>query len=129
MSRGRAGRIRDVERTAPQTPSRRLRLSRVEIDRMIEEAVVDCHDEEEQHSALLCALQENIQCPTAALIVGEEVTLLGFDWHGSPGEIAARCERGGRVYEISAIALQWPGQPPQGAEWVEAYRAWLRPVR
>lgn len=127
MSRGRAGRARGAARAAPA--STRLRLSKAKIARMIEEAIVDCHDEDEQHSALLDAVQDHVKCPTAALIIGEPVTLLGFDWYGSPGEIVARCERTGRIYEVNAIALEWPGPPPAGAEWVEAYRAWLRPVR
>lgn len=91
---------------------------------LIEEALVDCYNEEEQHGAFLVTLEDHIACPVRALVVGEEVTLVGFDREGM-GEIAAKCRRGDRTYRINVTALEWPGALPPGAEWLEAYRAWL----
>jgi len=96
-----------------------------QLEAMVAEAIVDCYTEEEQHGGFLVALEENIPCPVAALVVGAEVQVLGFDW-SPPGEIVARCRRQRRDYEINVTALQWPGSPPEGAEWIEAYRLWLR---
>jgi hypothetical protein len=91
---------------------------------MIEEAIVDCHGEEEQHEGLLVALEEHLACPFAALVVGQEVTVIGLD-RDPPGEIVARCVRADREHRINVTALEWAADPPGGAEWIDAYRAWL----
>lgn len=105
--------------------AKRGRLDKGRLEAMIAEAIVDCYNEEEQHGGFLVSLEENIACPVTALVVGTEVDVLGFDWN-PPGEIVARCRRGDRKYEINVTALEWPGPPPEGAEWIEAYRLWLR---
>ncbi|MHB8512464.1 MAG: calcium-binding protein [Actinomycetota bacterium] len=92
---------------------------------MIEEAIVDCYNEDEQHGGFLVMLEENLACPMSALVVGAEVTVSGFDWN-PPGEIVARCRRGDREHMINVTALEWPGSQPSGAEWIQAYRLWLR---
>ena len=71
-------------------------------------------------------LEDRVACPFAALVVGEEVDVRGFDWAGTPHEIVALCRRKGRTYRVSVTALQWAGRCPGGAEWLDAYRAWLK---
>lgn len=93
---------------------------------MIEEALVDCYTEDEQHEAFVVMLEDHLQCPLKAHVIGEEVTVLGFEREDSFGEILAKCQRGKRTYSINVTALEWPGRPPKGREWVEAYRAWRR---
>jgi hypothetical protein len=66
-----------------------------------------------------------IPCPFTALVVGDEVEVRGFDWAGTPHEIVARCRRKGRAHRVNVTALQWVGRRPTGAEWLDAYRAWL----
>jgi hypothetical protein len=61
-----------------------------------------------------------------ALVVGEEVDVQTFAWAGAPHEIVALCRRKGRTYRVSVTALQWVGRRPAGAEWLDAYRAWLK---
>lgn len=105
----------------------RMRSKRVSarIAKLVEEAIVDCYTEDEQQGGFLVMLEEHLRCPVRALVVGEDVTVVGFDWD-PPGEIVARCRRDRRVHRVNVTALEWPGAPPQGAEWIEAYRAWLR---
>jgi len=92
---------------------------------MIEEATVDCYNDDEQHEGFLVTLEEHLRCPVRGLVVGEAVTVLRFDREPSSG-IVAICRRGRRVFRINLTAVEWPGAPPPGAEWMEAYRAWLR---
>lgn len=101
------------------------RARKARLERMIEDAILDAHDEYEQQMGFLTMLVDNFNFPVRGLVVGEEVFVEGFDWE-HPGEIVARCRRGGRVYEINVTALEWPGAPPLGAEWIDAYRLWLR---
>jgi hypothetical protein len=107
---------------------RRPRPSRasVRLRRLIEEALVDAYGENEQHGAFLVMLGDPVACPFTALVVGEEVDVRGFDWAGAPHEIVALCRRKGRTYRVNVTALQWAGRRPAGAEWLDAYRAWLR---
>lgn len=93
---------------------------------LIEEALVDCYTEDEQHGAFLVMLQEHVACPFRALVVGEEVEVRDFDWDGTPQGIVAICKRKGRPYRVGLTSLKWAGRPPAGAEWFDAYRAWLK---
>jgi len=99
--------------------SRRLR-------KLIEEAIVDCSTEDEQHGGFLVMFQDHVACPFRALVVGEEVEVRGFDWDGTPQGIVAICRRKGQRHRVNATALEWAAGPPVGAEWFDAYRAWLK---
>jgi hypothetical protein len=79
-----------------------------------------------QHGAFLVMLEDRVARPFTALVVGEEVEVRGFDWAGAPHEIVALCRRKGRTYRVNVTALEWAGRRPAGAEWFEAYRAWLK---
>ena len=41
------------------------------------------------------------------------------------GRIKAVCERNGEQQRIDLLDLPLPSPPPQGAEWIAAYRRWL----
>jgi hypothetical protein len=98
----------------------------VRLRRLIAEALVDAYGEDEQHGAFLAMLEDRVGRPFTALVVGEEVEVRGFDWAGAPHEIVALCRRKGRTYRVNATALGWAGRRPAGAEWFDAYRAWLK---
>ena len=42
------------------------------------------------------------------------------------GSLKAVCERNGKRQLIGLIDLELPKSPPSGAEWIAAYRHWLR---
>jgi hypothetical protein len=101
----------------PKTTGRHLR-------KLIEEAVVDCYTEEEQHGGFLVMFQDHVACPFRALVVGEEVEVRGFDWDGTPQGIVAVCRRKGRTHRVNVTTLEWIGRPPVGAE--RAIGSWRR---
>lgn len=70
---------------------------------------MDCYTEDEQHGSFLVMLEEHIRCPVRALVVGEDVTVMGFDWD-PPGEIVARCRRDRRVHRRRSErhSTAWP---------------------
>ena len=45
---------------------------RARLRELIEEATVDCYDESEQHVGLLTMIEENVECPFPATVIGEE---------------------------------------------------------
>ena len=96
-----------------------------ELDRLIEEATVDCHDESEQMSGFYTMLEENIELPFETQVLGVEVTVERIDLTDAE-EIVAVCRRGQTQQVIPILHLPLPGPSPQGAEWIEAFRRWAR---
>jgi hypothetical protein len=96
------------------------------IRELIEEAIVDAHDEEEQEYGFLNMLQDDVAVPFKAFVVGEEVDVTGFDVGDENRGIVAVCLRKGKKYRVSVTSLEWKGKSPEGAEYIEAYKAWVQ---
>ena len=86
---------------------------------------MDCNDESEQVTGLFTMLEEHLAVPFAASIIGVDLTVeaVDLDRHG---EIVAVCSRGRHRQSLRILDLQLAEPPPRGAEWIEAYRHWLR---
>ncbi len=91
---------------------------------LIEEATVDCYGEEEQHSGLLTMVQESVDCPFRAKVIGEEVTVVDLEWPKSGYGLFAVCERDGKKHRVDVNSLEWIKPYPEGFEWIEAYLLW-----
>lgn len=98
---------------------------RSELDKLIEEAIVDCYNESEQIAGLYTMLEENLDLPFQTSILGVQVTVERIDLTDAE-EIVAICTRGGTRQAIPILELPLPVSPPRGAEWIEAYRRWAR---
>lgn len=95
---------------------------------LIDEATIDCYGEEEQHSGLLTMIEDNVECPFRAKVIGEEVIVTGFEWPKAGYGLFAVCERNGREYQVDINSLEWVKPLPEGFEWIEAYLAWREGV-
>jgi calcium binding protein len=95
-----------------------------QLDELIEEATVDCFDEEEQASGFFAAIEDNLALPFTARILGVEASVAAIEIDDD-GRIKAVCERSGERQRIDLIDLPLPSPPPSGAEWVAAYRRWV----
>ncbi len=91
---------------------------------LIEEGTVDCYDEDEQHSGMLTMIEDNVECPFPAKIIGEEVTVLELAWPKSGYGLMAVCERGGKEHRVEITSLEFMAPYPEGYEWIEAYLLW-----
>jgi hypothetical protein len=98
-------------------------LSRARLGAMVEDATVDCHDEDKQVSGLYTMVVDNLAVPFQTQVLGVGVTVTDVDLTGS-GQIVAFCRRGRFRQAISVRDLPLPTPPPEGAEWIEAYRHW-----
>ncbi len=58
-------------------------------------------------------------------MLGVEVTVERVDLNGED-QIVAICSRETLRQSIPLLDLPLPTPPPKGAEWIEAYRHWLR---
>lgn len=102
----------------------RRKQSGPRIEKLIETACVDAYTESEQEGGFLVGLEENLAFPCGARVIGEEVEVMGFDIDRSGRGVVAKVRRGGRTYRVNVTSLEWPGKPPRGAEWIDAYVAW-----
>lgn len=99
-------------------------LSEAELDAMVEEATVDCYDEEEALTGFAALVEENLEVPFETTVLGVTVTVTGVTYtsHG----LVADCARGRHLQSIHVLDLPFPDPPPKGAEWIAAYRRWAR---
>ena len=100
------------------------RLSEAELDAMVQEATVDCYGEEEQLTGLATMVGENLEVPFETTVLGVTVTVTGVT-HTSHG-LVADCARGRHRQPVHLLDLPLPDPPPNGAEWIAAYRRWAR---
>jgi Calcium binding len=103
--------------------SSRAAISKAELDALIEEATVDCYNEEEQITGLFTMLEDHLALPFETSVLGMPVTVAKVDLTVSD-EIVAICRRDGHKQAIPILDLPLPAPAPDGAEWIEAYRRW-----
>lgn len=117
--------MKDVTRTRKrkgETGTRQLGKARLE--KLVEEATVDCYNESEQTTGLYTMIEDNLTLPFETSVLGigvivERIHLTRRD------EIVAVCRRGAVRQNIPLLDLPLPSPPPAGTEWIEAYRHWL----
>ena len=97
-------------------------LSRSQLDALIEQATVNCCNEDEQLTGLHTMIHDNLAVPFATQVLGVEVTVRRVDLTGSG--IVAICHRERMRQAIGILDLPLPDPPPDGVEWIEAYRHW-----
>lgn len=95
------------------------------LDKLIEEATVDCYNESEEVTGIFTLLEENLTVPFITTILGVKVTVERVDLNRA-GEIVAVCRRGRESQRVPVIDLPLPDPKPKGAEWIDAYRRWVR---
>src|SRR6266581_2970697 len=103
----------------------RTRLSKARLDRLYEEAIVDCYNESEQVTGLYTMIEDNLAVPFETTVLGAPVTVVRVQLT-SRDEIVAVCRRAGTRQSVPLLDLPLPSPPPAGSEWIAAYRHWLR---
>jgi hypothetical protein len=92
---------------------------------LIEDAMVDCYTEDEEHVGITTMVEDSVVCPFKAKVLGEEVEVEELR-HAQFGHgVDAVCRYKGKKYRINVNSLEWLEQKPEGFEWIEAYQAWL----
>ena len=97
-----------------------------ELERLIEEIIVDAYDDDEQLWAFRQAFEDNVVMPIEAFVVGEPVTVMTVDYDGNERRgLTARCRReAGSEQVIAACDLILP-EGSTAARYLAAYRRWL----
>ena len=108
------------------TGSKSTGLSKSELDALVEEATVDAYGEEEQVIGFFTMIEDNLEIPFETTILGVKVEVESVDLVGqNTSHIVAICRRGRHRQAIPITALPAPSSPPEGMEWIEAYRHWM----
>lgn len=104
---------------------KRTDRDRAHLDALIEEATVDCYNEDEAHMGLVVSVADGVVCPFKAKVIGEDVEVVELRERQVGLGVDAVCRYKGKDHRIDIFSLEWPKKKPEGYEWVEAYRAWL----
>jgi hypothetical protein len=110
---------------APKRKHTPRRISKGRLSAMIEEATIDAYGEAEQTTGWYTMLEEHLALPFDTTLLGVLVKVVGLDLRGD-NDIVAICARGRKRQVVSILDLPLPSPVPEGAEWIEAYRHWVR---
>lgn len=101
-----------------------VHLSKARLDGLVEEAIVDCYNESEQAAGLYTMIEEHLSLPFVTTVLGVPVTVERVQLT-LRDEIVAVCRRARTRQTVPLIDLPLPSPPPDGSEWIAAYRHWL----
>jgi hypothetical protein len=98
----------------------------LEVDRLLDEIMVDAYGEDEQLWAFRQVFEDNVVLPSEAFGVGEPVEVLALDYDGNERRgLTARCRREkGWEQVIAACDLIFP-EGSTAARYLAAYCKWL----
>ena len=104
------------------SPEKRARL-----EKLIDEAIVDAYDEYEQFMGMVYALDENLNFPFRAEVLGEVVEVVGIDDSRSSLRrgIMAQIRKGGKTFVFPLAELKPIDPDKVTTEWLEAFHYWL----
>jgi len=94
-----------------------------ELDSLIAEITIDCHDEYEALSAFENAFDEDANFPFPGTVVGEDVEVLSVAVDNGRRELIATCRRAGRRYHVALLDITIHADPP--SRLLAAHRRWL----
>ena len=102
-----------------------LGLSKQELDDLAEEAITDADGDEEQVSGFYTMMENDLHLPFETEILGVNVMVESIDL-SDDNDIVAVCRKGKTRQRVSIRELALPAPPPEGAQWIAAYRHWRR---
>ena len=97
---------------------------RVKLRALIDQATGDSVDESDEHAGLLSVIREEVACPFAARVAGEDVECIRFEWPKNGYGLNAVCKSKGKTFVVDIGTIEWVEPFPKGHEWIEAYFAW-----
>jgi hypothetical protein len=101
-----------------------VRGSERELDALIDEITTDCYNEDEALSGFLTYLEDALEQPVEATVMGVRVTLVGVDCpDGLLCGLVATCRRDGADHQVSLLDVAVP-QGTEVARVLAAYRHW-----
>jgi hypothetical protein len=100
-------------------------MRKSQLEALVEQATIDAYNEAEQAGGFFTMMEDNLRLPFETEMMGLKVTVERVDMT-EHDNIVAICKRGGKRQRVSILDLPLPSPPPEGAEWIAAYRFWRR---
>lgn len=97
--------------------------SKAQLERLVEDALVDAYNESEQRCGIFTMIEDHLALPFETEVLGVAATVERIHLTEAD-EVIAICRRGRTRQRINILDLPLPTPPPDGAEWIEAYRYW-----
>ena len=88
---------------------------------LIAEATVDAYNESEQRMGFYTMIEEHLDMPFEATILGVNIVVERVDVTDED-QIVAICRRGRLKQAVPILELPLPTPRPAGTEWIDAYR-------
>ncbi len=103
-----------------------LLIPKERLQELLDEAIIDCYDEEEEFSGVVINVDENVNWPLPGTLAGMPVEVLGLNESASNTRrgVVARIRRGGKEYTVSLSDLVFGETDETSAEWLAMYRWW-----
>jgi len=88
---------------------------------------VDCYGEYEAFAGMLATLEDRLEFPFAARVLGEKVEVIELDEKASSERrgVVVQVRRGERQYTVALADLEVVEKGSETAEWLAAYRYWV----
>jgi len=115
----------DIRKLKPEPETNLPSVSQAKLKDLIEQAVVDAYNEEEQTVGFLTMIHEHLALPFSTNVLGVEVWVEKVDMTRD-GQIVVICRREKVRQRIGILDLPLPAPTPAGAEWIAAYHHWRK---
>ncbi len=102
-----------------------MRMGRRRYEDMVDAATVDCYNDSELITGWYTMIEDNLAVPFETAVLGVTVRAEKVELTAA-GQIMVRCRRGRHLQPVSILELPMPTPPPDGSEWIDAYRRWVR---
>ena len=113
-----------ANRKGKDTPAKQgPRSARAQLDELVEEALVDAYGDSEQATSFYTMMENDLHLPFETEILGVAVSVESIDITDDD-RLVAICRNGKIRQRISLMELPLPSPPPDGAQWIVAYRYW-----
>src|SRR5215467_7081348 len=112
-----------TKRKRDNVADQQLHLSKARLDELVEEALVDAFGESEQVTGFYTMMENDLRLPFETEILGMSVIVEGIDIT-EDDQLVGVCRKDKAKQRISLSELPLPSPPPEGAEWIVAYRYW-----
>lgn len=97
-----------------------------DLDQLVAEITTDAYGDDEQLWAFLQTIQDGIELPSEAFVIGEPVSLVAFDYDGNKRRgLVARCLREDGSEHVVAVSELVLAPRVSGGQFLAAYRKWM----
>ena len=103
-------------------------ISEERIEELLEQATVDCYDEEEEFSGVVITLLDNLHFPLQADVLGERVEIIDVLESASSLRkgVVVQARKDGKAYPLSLSEVTIIDPDAESAELLAMYHYWAR---